>query len=95
MDKRQEKKETKKEPNNVKKVVKKQASKKDLITKDMTLDEAVSKFPKTAPVLFKFGLHCIGCHISAWETIEQGSLAHGLSPSDVDKMVKEMNEAAK
>ncbi|MBU0758108.1 MAG: DUF1858 domain-containing protein [Nanoarchaeota archaeon] len=63
------------------------------IKKDMMLGDVVSKFPEAAPVMFKYGLHCIGCHVSAYETIEQGSLAHGLTDKDVERMVKEMNEA--
>jgi hybrid cluster-associated redox disulfide protein len=69
-------------------------SAKPKITKDMTLGEAVSKYPQTMEVLFKNGLHCIGCHISAYETIEQGALAHGLDKKAVDKMIDEMNKKA-
>ena len=62
------------------------------ITADMTLGEAVSKYPQTIEVLFRYGLHCIGCHVSAYETIEQGALAHGLDEKGVKKMVEEMNK---
>jgi hybrid cluster-associated redox disulfide protein len=64
------------------------------ITGNMTLGEAVSKYPRTMEVLFRYGLHCIGCHISAYETIEQGALAHGLSKEQVKKMIEEMNKQA-
>lgn len=65
------------------------------ITKDMTLGEVVKKYPKIAEVMLKYGLHCIGCHVAAWETIEQGALGHGMSKKDLEKMVKEMNNVAK
>jgi hybrid cluster-associated redox disulfide protein len=62
------------------------------ITKDMTLGEAVSRYPQTMEVLFSYGLHCIGCHVSAYETIEQGAMAHGIDEKGVKKMVEEMNK---
>ena len=41
-------------------------------------------------VFFKFGLHCIGCHISAYESVEDGAKAHGVDPVE---LVKALNEA--
>ncbi|HZX45177.1 MAG TPA: DUF1858 domain-containing protein [Candidatus Nanoarchaeia archaeon] len=63
------------------------------ITKEMQFSELLEKYPKAAPILMKYGLHCIGCHIAAFETIEQGSLAHGMGDEDIKKMLKEMNAA--
>lgn len=64
-----------------------------LIKKDMTLGEVVSKHPKAAEVMLKYGLHCIGCGVAAFETIEQGALAHGMDSKTLDKMLKEINGA--
>lgn len=63
------------------------------ITKEMTLGEVVQAYPETVHIMFKYGLHCIGCHVAAWETIEQGMQAHGNAPEQIEKMVLEMNEA--
>ncbi len=68
---------------------------KEEITKDMTFQEALEKSPKSAEIMMKYGLHCIGCHIAPFETIEQGSLAHGLEKKDIDKMIKEINNIEK
>ena len=65
----------------------------DKITKDMTLGEAITKFPQTANIMLKYGLHCVGCHVAAWETIEQGAKGHGLTDAQVKTMVSEMNSA--
>lgn len=73
-----------------KKTVKKEA-KKQLITKESVIGDVAEKYPKAVEVMFKYGLHCIGCHVSPFETIEQGSLAHGMSEKDIAKMVDEMN----
>ena len=63
-----------------------------VIKKDMTLGEVVSKYPAAAEVMLKRGLHCVGCGIAAFETIEQGAFAHGMNEKELDKMVKEIND---
>lgn len=63
-----------------------------MIKKDMSIGEAVSKYPETIEVFFKHGLGCFGCGMAAYETIEQGAQAHGI---DIDKLVKELNKAVK
>ncbi len=65
------------------------------ITKEMGFQEVLQKHPETAQVMMKHGLHCIGCHAAAFETIEQGCTAHGMKEEDIKNMVKEMNEAIK
>lgn len=61
------------------------------ITKNMTLGDIISKHPESAAVIMKYGLHCIGCHVAAWETLEQGSKAHGLDDAQIEQMVKDVN----
>ncbi len=68
--------------------------KKDKITKNMTFQDVMDKYPNAIDVVMNYGLHCIGCHVSAFETIEQGAKAHGLNKKDIEKMIKEMNEKA-
>ena len=41
--------------------------KEDKINKNMTLGEVVEKYPETAEVMLKYGLHCVGCHIAGWK----------------------------
>ena len=67
----------------------------DKITKEMSFSEVLEKYPETAPIMLKHGLHCIGCHAAAFESIEQGCTAHGMKEEDIGKMIKEMNEAIK
>ncbi len=64
---------------------------KQMITKDMSFGEVLQHFPQTMPVFGKYGMHCIGCSMSAFETIEQGAKAHGI---DVKKFVADLNQAA-
>jgi hybrid cluster-associated redox disulfide protein len=62
------------------------------INKEMTLGDVVQKYPDTVEIFMRYGMHCIGCHVAAFETIEQGALAHGLTEEDLKKLVKELNE---
>lgn len=57
----------------------------------MTLGEIVQRFPHAGALLAEAGLHCIGCHISAFETLEQGCRAHGLSDKEIEGLVKKIN----
>ena len=62
------------------------------ITKNMKLGEVISKHPETIEIFMKKGLHCIGCHVAAFETIEEGAKAHGMDDKTIDNMIKELNK---
>ncbi len=62
------------------------------ITKDMSIGEVVEKYPNTAEVFMKHGMHCLGCAAAHFENIEQGAEAHGI---DVKKLVEDLNKTAK
>ena len=61
-----------------------------MITKDMTISQVLEVSRATAPVFFAMGMHCLGCPMSAGETVEEACGAHGV---DVDEIVKKLNEA--
>ena len=61
------------------------------ITKDMTFGELIKQYPSAAPILGNYGLHCIGCHLSVHETIEQGMRVHGMDDAAIEKLVLELN----
>jgi hybrid cluster-associated redox disulfide protein len=65
---------------------------KSKITKDMTIQEVVDKYPKSVPVFMAHGLHCVGCHASNWESVAQGAAGHGI---DVDPLMKDLQEIDK
>ena len=62
------------------------------ITKDMTIGDVVQKFPETVDVMLKHGLHCIGCSVNPYETIEQGIIGHGMDNKKLEEMIEEMNK---
>ncbi len=61
----------------------------------MSFRELLEKYPETVPIMMKYGLHCVGCHLAQMETIEQGCLGHGMDKEEIEKMLKEMNESIK
>ncbi len=59
----------------------------------MTVGEVVEQFPEAVPIMLNFGLHCVGCHVSPWETLEQGAVGHGMPQEVFDKMLEAINVA--
>lgn len=62
------------------------------VTENMTIGKVIEKHPEAAVIMMKYGLHCVGCHVAAWETVEQGAKAHGMSSKEIQKMMKEINK---
>jgi len=63
------------------------------IHKDMTIGEAVRLYPDTVPVMLENGIHCVGCHVAHWETIEQGFRGHyGMNDEKLADFISQLNE---
>ena len=62
------------------------------ITKDMKIMEAIKINPECGKILMESGFHCVGCHVAAVETIEQGCKAHGMKDRDIDKIIDKINK---
>lgn len=60
------------------------------ITPQTNISELVARLPIAAEVLGKFGLHCAGCGVNKYETIEQGAQAHGLR---IDPIIAALTQA--
>jgi iron-sulfur cluster assembly protein len=63
------------------------------ITKDMTIGDVVQKYPACIEVLQSAGVHCVGCHVSYSENLEQGFKGHGMADEQVDEVISKMNKA--
>ena len=63
-----------------------------MITKDMTIGDVIKEYPETIEIMLSYGLHCVGCSVQYWESIEGGCKTHGFEDEKIEKMVKEMNE---
>jgi len=66
---------------------------KEYVTKDTLIGELASKYPVAIGIMFSKGMHCVGCHASAYETLRQGAEAHGMKPSEIGALVEEINQA--
>ena len=66
---------------------------KQKITGDMMIGEIVKMHPECIEIMLKYGLHCVGCHANAYETLEQGTMGHGMTEEIFKNMLKEINEA--
>lgn len=62
------------------------------INKNDNLLEILQNFPQTVEVLLDYGLHCVGCPASGFDTVEAGAKAHGMGDTEIDEMVERMNE---
>ncbi len=63
------------------------------ITKDTIISEAIRISPDAANLLFEEGIHCVGCGVSGFESIEEGLSVHGKTDEEVEELVKRMNDA--
>ena len=59
------------------------------ISKNMSFAEIIEKNPEAIEILMKKGMHCCGCAMASFETLEQGCLSHGLNPNEI---VEELNK---
>ncbi|MBT6401214.1 DUF1858 domain-containing protein [candidate division WWE3 bacterium] len=62
------------------------------ITKDTNLADLIFKYPETAEILLDYGLHCVGCVASSFDSVEAGAKIHGYSDKEVSEMVVRINE---
>ncbi|MBI4117813.1 MAG: DUF1858 domain-containing protein [Parcubacteria group bacterium] len=59
----------------------------------MTMESIVDFFPETVAIIMEYGLHCVGCHVSTFETLREGAAAHGMSEEEVAELVSDLNDA--
>lgn len=58
----------------------------------MTIYEVLEKHPEAAEIMQQFGLYCVGCSMSAFETLEQGVLGHGMPKKTLNELLKVLND---
>ncbi|MFP4524735.1 MAG: DUF1858 domain-containing protein [Candidatus Woesearchaeota archaeon] len=64
----------------------------DKVTRDTRISDLVESYPDAAPIVMSYGLHCIGCQVAAFETLEQGCKGHGMTDETIQELVDELNE---
>lgn len=63
-----------------------------MITKEMTINQILRRYPETLPVFQRHGLDCYDCQIAEFEQLEHGATVHKV---DLDKLVTELNNKIK
>ncbi len=53
--------------------------------------EILINYPYLAEVFLAYGLHCVGCFANAFDTLEGGSIIHGMTEDEINEMLKEAN----
>jgi hybrid cluster-associated redox disulfide protein len=53
------------------------------------LTEVIEADKRYSQILMTFGLHCFGCPLTAYETIEEAAAVHGI---DIDFLLEKLNE---
>src|SRR3989338_4811590 len=72
-----------------------QETKTEVISKAMPIADVVARYPSIVDTLQSYGIHCVGCGASTFETIDQGFKGHGMSDTEVEAIVEELNRVAK
>ena len=66
---------------------------KQIVTKDMTIGDILKSYPEAVEIMLSYGLHCVGCQVQFWETLEGGCLGHGFDEKKINDLVKDINAA--
>jgi len=61
------------------------------ITKETGIKKLLAEHPEAAEILMAYGLQCVNCYFSEFDTIENGAQIHGMSSEDIEMMVKDLN----
>ena len=64
------------------------------ITKDTVIGDILNIAPQTAPIFLSIGMHCLGCPSSRGETVEEACMVHGLTDSQMVKLLEIVNDEA-
>ena len=62
------------------------------LRRELTIGDVLEQYPDAAPLLTEKGIHCVGCHVSPFETLEEGFRSHGMSEEDIDTTLADVNE---
>tara|TARA_Y100000296_G_scaffold28124_1_gene32837 strand:- start:383 stop:607 length:225 start_codon:yes stop_codon:yes gene_type:complete len=61
------------------------------ITKDMLISKVIEKHPEVAPILIGYGLHCVGCNFSSFDTLKRAIKIHGMDKETFEMMLQDIN----
>ncbi len=59
------------------------------ITKDMTVEEVVERYPKAVEVFMRFNIPCLVCGEPIWGTLEETARKYNVR---IDELLEELNK---
>lgn len=63
-----------------------------LITTDTLIGDIVEHYPEAIDTLLSYGVHCLGCHVSPYESIGDGFRGHGMEETEIMEAIGKLNE---
>lgn len=57
----------------------------------MRVGDILTLLPGCEGVLAQYGLHCVGCHYNAYETLEEGWENHGYDAMELEDLLADLN----
>jgi len=63
-----------------------------LPTTDMTVDNVMRRWPLTIRVFVDFGMHCVGCPIATFHSVDEACREHRI---DLERFLGRLREAAR
>ena len=63
-----------------------------MITKNMTINEILRRYPETIEVFRRYGLDCYDCQIADFEQLEYGATKHKI---DIESLLADLNSHTK
>lgn len=65
------------------------------IKRSSLISDISKKSPRAIELLTEYGLSCANCFLNQFDNIESGAKLHGMTDSEIDIMIKEINEVLK
>ncbi len=59
------------------------------LASDLSVADVLARWPETIPVFLRHGMACVGCNMSAFETIASAAAVYGL---DADSFLGELQQ---
>lgn len=64
-------------------------------TGEEIIAEIIQKMPEAQQILMAHGLSCVNCQVGAYESLAQGCRVHGFDEKALERLLEDLNEAAK
>jgi len=59
----------------------------------ISMADLVEQYPELVePLTYDYGLHCVNCMISDFDTLEEGAVIHGIEGEYFEQMIKDLEK---